>query len=154
MSNNGGGRGPGPFGGNNNNGGNGGNGGNNNNNRNGRNSRNDRGFFSWFWESLDSQWEAFLVFLLFEVFNVLVLVGAPIIWPTYGIFILITLFDITAYWEERNNAVRWFSFIPDVYWYMFAKFFLIDYIFDLIDYLDGEETRAERAASNAATNMW
>ena len=93
------------------------------------------------------------MFLLFEVYNVVMVVGSPVIWPTYLIFIIISLTDITSYWESRNKAVRIFSHIPDVYWYMFAKFFLVDYAIDIYEMVT-DDVDTNRAASNATDNMW
>lgn len=72
------------------------------NGRDGNNSRNSRGRYSWFNEAWNTQVEAFVMFLLFEVYNVVMVIGSPIILPAYIVFIIISLTDTASYWEARN----------------------------------------------------
>jgi len=100
----------------------------------------------WLVEAWDSQLEAFVMFLLFEVYNVVMVIFSPVIWPAYGIFIAITLFDWDTYWKQgsgsdgkKSGGLSLFSHIPYVYWFMFAKFYLIDYALQILNSLGGKK---------------
>merc|ERR1712070_382621 len=83
------------------------------NGRDGGNSRNRRGKYTWWDEMWSTQWEAFIMFLLFELYNIVMVIGSPVIWPAYLIFIIISLGDTATYWESRNKYTKLFSHVPD-----------------------------------------
>jgi len=83
---------------------------------------------SWFWVNYDSQWEAFFVFTLFQLYNFLMVAFSPVIYPAYAIYISIAFMDQETFWSDQNAATAIFGHIPNIYWYMFAKFFFIDYL--------------------------
>ena len=64
-------------------------------------------------------------------------VFSPIIWPLMGMFCLITLANPDRYWNYSSGIdaptddgmIKLFGEIPYTYWFMFAKFFFIDYLF-------------------------
>ena len=83
---------------------------------------------SWFWVNWDSQWEAFFVFSLFQLYNFLMVAFSPVIYPAYAIYISVAFLDQETYWSDSNAATALFGHMPNIYWYMFAKFFFIDYL--------------------------
>jgi len=83
---------------------------------------------SWFWVNWDSQWEAFFVFSLFQLYNFLMVAFSPVIYPAYAIYISVAFLDQETYWSDSNEATALFGHMPNIYWYMFSKFFFIDYL--------------------------